>query len=296
MANIEFLIKFYTHPIAITILATVVFSIIISLVYYKLTKNISFKKKSLIFSVFSSTFLWLFIVLSIILCTFYEFDYLEYPLRIIKIVASLSTIGALLFSLAISSIVYHKASHFFVGRLPLALFTKKEKKWINEILIKYRLPKDIKFKKINIEIPNAFSVTGNEKIIFLTRGLLKNLNFEEIASVVIHEVSHVNNEDSKLKIYLSVMTKFIFFDPILRFARNKISKEMELTADEYSARYLQSKNNLISALNKINGYYLSSNQISMLPSIYTIHNKQSYFNERIKNINSLDNVEQTKLK
>lgn len=288
MANIEFLIKFYTHPLTIAILTLVVLSIVASLIFYKITKKMLLKKKSLIFSVIANIFLWLFLVLSIILCTFYEFDYLEYPLRIIKIVASLSTIGALLFSLVISSIVYHKASHFFVGRLFLAPLTKKEKKWINKIIIKYKLSKDINFKKINIEIPNAFSITGNEKIIFLTRGLLKSLNFEELASVIIHEISHIRNEDSKLKIYLSVMTKFIFFDPILRFVRNKISKEMELIADEYSAKYLQSKNNLISALKKINGYYLSSNQTSMLPSIYAVQNEQAYFKERIKKINSLE--------
>lgn len=287
MANIEFLIKFYAHPLTIAILALVVLSIVASLIFYKLTKKMLLKKRSLIFSVIASTFLWLFLVLSIILCTFYEFDYLEYPLRIIKIVASLSTIGALLFSLVISSIVYHKASNFFVGRLPLAPFTKKEKTWINEIVIKYKLSKDINFKKINIEIPNAFSITGNGKIIFLTRGLLKNLNFEELAFVVIHEVSHINNEDSKLKIYLSVMVKFIFFDPILRFVKSRISKEMELTADEYSARYLQSKSNLISALNKINRYYSSNNQVIMLPSIYAVQNEQAYFKERINHLNYL---------
>lgn len=287
MANIEFLIKFYTHPLTITILATVVFSILISLAYYKLTKAISFKKKSLIFSVFSSTFLWLFIVLSIILCTFYEFDYLEYPLRVIKIVASLSTILALLFSLIISSIVYNRASHFFVRNLPLTQLTKKEKNKLSKILKRHKLSKRIMFKKIDIEIPNAFSVAGNEKIIFVTKGLLKTLNSKELTSVIIHEVSHINNEDSKLKIYISVMTRFIFFDPVLRFVKRKISREMEFMADECSIKYLRNKSNLISALNKINRYYSSNNQVGMLPSIYTIQNEQAYFEERIKHINFL---------
>ena len=284
MANIEFLIKFYTHPITITILAIVVFSIIISLAYYKLTKKISLKKKSLIFSVIASTFLWLFVVLSIILCTFYEFDYLEYPLRIIKIVASLSAISALIFSLVISSIVYHRASHFFIGKVPIAPFTRKENNMVNEILTKYKFPKGIKFKKIDIEIPNAFSIAGSEKIVFVTKGLLKTLNSKELAFVIIHEISHINNEDSKLKIYLSVMTKFIFFDPILRFVRNKISREMEFLADEFSVRYSGSKSSLILALNKINRYYSSNNRVSMLPSIYAVQNEQAYFEERISHI------------
>ncbi len=287
MANIEFLIKFYTHPLTVAILALIVLSIVASLIFYKLTKKMLLKKRSLIFSVIASTFLWLFLVLSIILCTFFEFDYLEYPLKIIKIVGSLSTIGALLFSLVISATVYHKAGQFFAGNVPLMGFTKKEKKKINKIFAEYKISKDIIFKKINIEVPNAFSVTGNEKIIFITKGLLKILDSKELASVLIHEISHINNEDSKLKISLSIMSKIIFFDPVLRFAKNKISRETEIIADSYSIKCLQSKNNLLSALNKINRYYLSNNQVSMLPSIYAFQNEQSYFNERINRINSL---------
>lgn len=287
MANIVFLIKFYTHPLTVAILALIVLSIVASLIFYKLTKKMLLKKRSLIFSVIASTFLWLFLVLSIILCTFFEFDYLEYPLKIIKIVGSLSTIGALLFSLVISATVYHKAGQFFAGNVPLMGFTKKEKKKINKIFAEYKISKDIIFKKINIEVPNAFSVTGNEKIIFITKGLLKILDSKELASVLIHEISHINNEDSKLKISLSIMSKIIFFDPVLRFAKNKISRETEIIADSYSIKCLQSKNNLLSALNKINRYYLSNNQVSMLPSIYAFQNEQSYFNERINRINSL---------
>ncbi len=58
-------------------------------------------------------------------------------------------------------------------------------------------------------------------------------------------------------------------------------------ADEYSIKHLQSKSSLLSALNKINKFYLSNNPISIFPSIYAVQNEQAYFNERIKRINSL---------
>ncbi len=286
MANLQFLLKFYTHPTTITILSITISLITIALLYYFYGDRIALRKKALMTSVLLSTFLWMFIVLSIVLCTVYEREYLAYPLRVIKIIGSVSAISALFLSSLLSFIVYRKASQYFLRNISLTRFSKKERRSMDKIRANPNIPKSIYFKKINKEIINAFSITGEENIIFLSKGLLEKLNYNELEAVVLHEVSHIMNKDSIINIYLSIMAQIIFFDPILRFVKNNINREIEMIADEYSIKYMQNKFFLLSALNKINKYYLNNNT-TILPSIFIVKNEKNYITERINHINSM---------
>ncbi|RME32258.1 hypothetical protein D6789_00135 [Candidatus Woesearchaeota archaeon] len=278
MASLRFLITFYTHPLVVGILAFTFLLACTLLVLYASSQRAILKRKTLLGLVSLSTFLWLFFILSILLCTYYEHEYLEYPLRIVKLIASISALAALTISLILAALVNRRTKQYFLRNAPLCSFTKRERALLAKICATRNLP-PVTFKKIRKEFPNAYSLSGKQDIIFFTKGLLDNLGPRELEAVILHEYAHLANKDSTTRIYLAIMAKIIFFDPVLRYVHRTIGREMEFMADDYAVAKLHQKKALLSALRNINDYHLAHE--SFLPSLYSLKPEQVFLDERI---------------
>ncbi|MEM4295481.1 MAG: M48 family metalloprotease, partial [Candidatus Anstonellales archaeon] len=56
---------------------------------------------------------------------------------------------------------------------------------------------------IETDEPNAFAVSkGNDSIIVVTRGIMKLMNRAELSAVIAHELSHILNKDSEVKLLI----------------------------------------------------------------------------------------------
>lgn len=87
------------------------------------------------------------------------------------------------------------------------------KEAVTEIAAKSGLDKPPKLMLAEIDIPNAFAygspLTGN--MVAVTRGLLRNLDREEVEAVVGHEVGHLKHRDVIVMMMISLIPAIIYY-------------------------------------------------------------------------------------
>jgi Zn-dependent protease with chaperone function len=79
-----------------------------------------------------------------------------------------------------------------------------------------------------------------------------------MATVLAHEVAHLKNQDTEIRVLTSTYRRFLFFDPIIRTVDSSLRREKEILADELSAKLTKKPLSLISALLKISSAKVDS--------------------------------------
>ncbi|MEM4296720.1 MAG: M48 family metalloprotease [Candidatus Anstonellales archaeon] len=78
---------------------------------------------------------------------------------------------------------------------------------VDEIVIAGLVEKRPEVYIIETDEPNAFAVSkGNDSIIGVTRGIIKLMNRAELSAVIAHELSHILNKDSEVKLLAFLFT------------------------------------------------------------------------------------------
>jgi len=103
--------------------------------------------------------------------------------------------------------------------------------------------------------PFAFSFSTLRPSMFLSVGLLDILNKKEIEAVVLHELAHIANKDSLLKMpsFLLRLSPFSFMQGF-----GSAISEQEKLADEFAAGIQGTDKHLLSAKRKIEQYNLAT--------------------------------------
>lgn len=179
------------------------------------------------------------------------------------------------------------------------------------------LPKTPKLYIINTKAMNAFATGRNYEnaIICLTKGLIENLNKEELEGVIGHELSHIKNKDIKVMMLAAILAGIvaIMADFFLRFSisqerdREKsnifliligfvlaifaplfaqliqlaISRKREFLADASGALLTKNPNGLINALIKISNSNIpldTSPSTAHLFIVNPFRNKKGFIN------------------
>jgi Zn-dependent protease with chaperone function len=99
--------------------------------------------------------------------------------------------------------------------------------------------------------PFAYSMGSGENSIVVSAKLLEMLGEDELETVLGHEIAHIKNSDTRLKILLSAYRRVLFFDPLLKYLETTLDRETEFAADEFSANLTRRPLSLASALLKI---------------------------------------------
>jgi Zn-dependent protease with chaperone function len=73
---------------------------------------------------------------------------------------------------------------------------------------------------------------------------------DERRAVLEHELAHVRTRDDRYLPYFHVLASVVFFDPLLRFLRDRLTRRYEFEADETAARRTRRPRALASALLK----------------------------------------------
>src|SRR3989304_4323517 len=63
-------------------------------------------------------------------------------------------------------------------------------------------------------------------------GLLRQLDRDEVETVVAHELMHLKHHDAGFKVFSRVFSRILFFDPFSKFFDPAVHREREYLADE----------------------------------------------------------------
>ena len=249
----EALQRYWADPFPLIVLFTCL-ACIGTLVYVFLTNARNAKLRvSLLTGLYSlSIFFWLFVASSLVLCLSVA-KFVAYTDWGIRAAAG----GAVLLSFALSAFVSVAVWRGGANRVLRKIPTRglgAEEAWLVDFVALVGKFEDIAPVEVRVTEnpkPIAMAVSGLRHVVIVSTGLLSSLERDEIESVVTHELMHIKNHDSRFKVFSSVMSRFMFFDPFSKFLDPAVHREREYLADEMAGRTTGKPGSLASALLKI---------------------------------------------
>lgn len=158
-----------------------------------------------------------------------------------------------------STLVISTVLGFFV--IP-ALFVRSNKQselskgWVYDFVKRNSKAMGIKQPKVytlNKPEPVAFSFRNFKSAVFLSVGLFDILKLKEMQAVILHELAHIKQKSSALKMSTYILRIFSPASILLRFHHN--NKEEEKKADLLAIRIQGTDKHIKSARDKILEYY-----------------------------------------
>jgi len=165
--------------------------------------------------------------------------------------------GAVLVSFALTSTVSYAVWRVGAERILRSISTRSPTQgegWLTDyvaLVSKFESLPPVDLRITHNEKSLAMAVSGRRHVVIVSTGLLANLDRDEIESVVTHELMHIKNHDSRFKVFSTVASRFLFFDPFSKFFDPAVHREREYLADEMSGRTTGKPGSLASALLKI---------------------------------------------
>ena len=244
---------YWSSPIPLAILFGTL-ACIGTLVYVFLTNARNAKLRvSLLTGLYSlSIFFWTFVVSSLTFCLSISTT-VAYKAWGVPLAAG----GAVLTSFALSGIVSFVVWRRGAERLLRSITTRTprgEEQWLTDYFALVGRFESLPYVELRIADnpkPVAMAVSGKRHVVVVSTGLLASLERDEVESVVTHELMHIKNQDSRFKVFSTVLSRFMFFDPFSKFLDPAVHREREYLADEMSGRTTGKPGSLASALLKI---------------------------------------------
>jgi Zn-dependent protease with chaperone function len=249
---------FTSQPILVT-LTMLYSSLALLFVLFKFEKYRPQRRLQILFVSFAVVILtWGFIASSLLLCDAFIGLYQAAEGTAVRTVFSLALLASLLVALPLSALVTYKVPGVITRRLVKEL--PEPGGAVVDAARKLALGSRISALAILQSpsgLPFAYSVGGAESVIVVSKGLVAQLNEDEVQTVLAHELAHVKNHDTGLNTIVAVYRKVLFFDPFIRLLERTIHSEKEFSADEISARETHKPLSLASALLKISSAHPS---------------------------------------
>lgn len=208
------------------------------------------KRSTVLYSMlFSSIFFWSVLGTSLVWCTALLEEYHYDPGSVLRTVLG----GSILSSLAISSLMTLLARRFAVPRIMDGMAGAHfHSSSLDEAFSLLSERMGVRADLLEARVGNAFSLGGaGRNVVAVSPALVDSLSAEETEAVLAHELSHLRNNDSRVK-GLARMARLAFpFDPVLRLLEPAVHRERELLADQSSVKYTGKPLALASALIKV---------------------------------------------
>jgi Zn-dependent protease with chaperone function len=251
---LDFVITYFTSQPAVTTLVLLCASLATLFVLFKFEKTRPQRRLRMLSLSFALEILtWSFLASSLLLCGAFQGLYQSSgDLTAVRTVFSLAVAASLMVALPLSIYTTLKVPRAIARRL------LEELPAAGKGVFDLARPtaKDFGISALRIlesptGVPFAYSVGGAESVMVVSKGLVAQLDDDEVQTVLAHELAHVKNHDTALNTVVAVYRKVLFFDPFIRLMERSICSEKEFSADELSARETKKPLSLASALLKI---------------------------------------------
>lgn len=250
---LEALGAYWTSDLVLGIVAVVAASMG-TLLYVFLTNARNAKLRvSLLTGFYGLTvFFWIFVAGSLLLCVM-ESDMVAYETSGVRMAAAGAVLAALLATVVLSYAVWRVAARRVLRRFaPREL--RPDERWIADyvrLLSEFEGLGAVRVLLTERAEPLALAIGGKHPAILLSQGLLGILDRVETETTVAHELMHVKHHDAEFKVFSTVFSRILFFDPMSKLFDPAVHREREYLADEMSGRATGRPAALASALLKI---------------------------------------------
>ncbi len=249
----EALQNYWTSPLPLVVLFACL-ACIGTLVYVFLTNARNAKLRvSLLTGLYSlSIFFWVFVASSLVLCLSLSWM-VAYARFGVQTAAGAAVLVSVVLSTVVSVVVWRWGANRVLRRIPTRPPSESER-WLAEyvgLIGKFESLPSVELRITEGAKPVAMTVSGRRHLVILSTGLLASLERDEIETVVTHELMHIKNHDSRFKVFSTVISRVLFFDPFSKFFDPAVHREREYLADEMSGRTTGKPAALASALVKI---------------------------------------------
>ncbi len=255
---IDALLAYWSSPLTLSIVAVCGASMGTLLYVFLMNARNAKLRVSLLTAFYGLTiFFWLFVATSVFFCVM-KSNMVAYETSGIQIAAAGAVLVALVVSSALSAVVWRRGAASVLKRFsPREL--KPEENWVQEyadLIAEFEgLPK-IPVVLVETDAPLAMAVGGRGPRVLVSRGLLALLERDEVETTVAHELMHIKHHDAEFKVFSTVFSRILFFDPFSKFFDPAVHREREYLADEASGRSTGRPAALAAALLKIAGHGL----------------------------------------
>lgn len=149
-------------------------------------------------------------------------------------------------------------------------------------LLVVRDPNPDAFSFAILEKGRAFLPRGKD-VIVITTSLIELLDKDELTPVIAHEIAHVRRKDNRYVPFFHALSSFMFFDPLIRLLKSRVSRKQEFIADREAALSTGNPLGLARALVKtlVHGHNLKNNMASIG---FVRNHKKKFVLERIRRL------------
>ena len=250
---VDALVAYWSSPLVLSIVAVVGASMA-TLLYVFLTNARNAKLRvSLLTGFYALTiFFWLFAAVSVILCVLRS-NMVAYETEGVQLAAAGAVVAALSMATVLSYYVWRRGAASVLRKFPPVPLDASEA-WVQshvDVLAEFEGIPHVPVRKVEQDAPMAMALGGREPLILVSRGLLAALDHDEIGTVVAHELMHLKHHDAEFKVFSTIFSRILFFDPFSKFFDPAVHREREYLADEMGGRSSGKPAALASALLKI---------------------------------------------
>lgn len=249
----EALVAYWTSPLTLSIVAVCAASMgTLLYVFLANARNAKLRVSLLTGFYVLTVFFWVYVAASLFFCIT-QSNMVAYESEGVRLAAAAAVLVALSASSVLSYLVWRFASSRVLRKLapgPLPA----EHRWLQDyvdLLARFEEVRAVPVLLVAKDDILAMAVGGRRSAILVSRGLLTLLDHEEAETVVAHELMHLKHHDAEFKVFSSVFSRILFFDPFSKLFDPAVHREREYLADEMSARSTGKPAALASALLKI---------------------------------------------
>ncbi len=250
---LEALVAYWSSPLTLSIVAVCAASMG-TLLYVFLTNARNAKLRVSLLTGFYvlTVFFWAFVAASLFFCIA-RANMVAYAKQGVGTAAAAAIAVAFVASTVLSFLVWRFASPRVFRKLaPRPL--REDEAWVREyvrLLGEFEDMPPVPVLVVESPEPMAMAVAGRKSAILVSRGLLDLLDREEVETALAHELMHLKHHDAEFKVFSTVFSRILFFDPFSKFFDPAVHREREYLADEMSGRSTGKPAALASALLKI---------------------------------------------
>ena len=244
---------YWTSPVPLSVLAVCGASMGTLLYVFATNARNAKLRVSLLTGLYAlSIFFWLFLAVSLVLCIAQARD-VAYATTGVQVAVAGAVLASLVASAAVSFGVWRYAPASVLRR-----FAPREpggdEAWLQsyaDLVAEFeRFPRPA-VGIVDSDAPFAIAVGGRRPTVIVGSGLLRQLDRDEVETVVAHELMHLKHHDAGFKVFSRVFSRILFFDPFSKFFDPAVHREREYLADQAGARSTGKPAALASALLKL---------------------------------------------